>query len=155
MTPSKKLSSSSSICQKIFYQLRNRVRSTRRPTSSQWWAFGSKWTPRNVSASTDLACLSAAAFSAASLASINLVFRTDVVTRNIHEFKKKSTQILEFDAPLATSAAVGKSFCTRVSGGDTPLLTLPHTGFPDPSFFKPPPPEIAAARCCGWITFPA
>lgn len=68
----------------------------------------------------------------------------------------KQTKVCARNLPLATSAAVGKSFCTLVSGGETPLLTLPHTGFPDPSFLTLAAAGVeAAARCWGWMTFPA
>lgn len=68
----------------------------------------------------------------------------------------KQTKVCARNLPLATSAAVGKSLCTLVSGGETPLLTLPHTGFPDPSFLAFPAAGVeAAARCWGWMTFPA
>lgn len=43
-----------------------------------------------------------------------------------------------------------------MSGGETPLLTLPHTGFPELSLLSPLPPAIAddPARW-GCMTFPA
>lgn len=61
--------------------------------------------------------------------------------------------------PWATSAAVGKSGCTMLSGLGGAAFTLPQTGFPAPpgvSVAIPPGVELAAAvRGNGWMTLPA
>jgi hypothetical protein len=118
MTLFKKLSSSSSI-------------------SSQWWAFGSRWTPRNVSASADLACCSADAAEAAAAAAV-------VVAAWWAASALRTS---------AASAAVGKLFLRIESRSPVEafLALFPQTNLV-PSFVR----FVAFAfnRGCGCITFP-